>query len=394
LTEAIGAAEGARDAPTVAADGDDVLNNAKWVSTADKNAFDTAINNATAAKDNTSASNEQLTDALTDLATASTAFTAAQKPGYKFISGGGLTITPIYRGFQVELTSGSGVFLLCDDAPVCTDIYSNIKYIFQGPKFDSGSHVFTLKDWDGNSQGTPLTVYAVDVTGGIGTNDTHLYHTNIDTVNFAFNGPAWQLTRAAAPVRNSTTLLPDAGLSAANSRIYSYRYNTSGTYSQSNGDDLTWMSNAINIWSWLYGEETAFSYRIEYQHSNGRYIVYAGNVEHQSYPEVPLIYAYGTIALDISGSYSYARLGLFKDDLCTQTIDSSGYAYSDGTWSVRALRSDPDLAPGKTVYYGVILYDSSGGSKIIPVPGKSGVIEAGTYYYPDIPLGTVTGSYP
>jgi hypothetical protein len=248
--------------------------------------------------------------------------------------------------------------------------------------------------------GTPLTVHAVDVTGGTGTNDANLYHTNIDSVNFAFNATtaSWQLTRVAEPVKNST-LLGSSG--TANSRIQSYGYSVGygmSNYSMgSSSSILTWTQNAIDIWSWLYGNETAFSYLVAYYAYGGNYIVYAGNTEHQSYPAVQRIQAKGTSTLDLGNYQSYIAIGLFKDSSCTQAIDSDGWvstmSNNSGDWSVQALRSNPDVAAGQTVYFGLILQGNSG-SKTIPVSGKRLTIEEGTYYYEGIDLGTVTGSYP
>ncbi|MDR2305100.1 MAG: hypothetical protein LBE10_10990 [Treponema sp.] len=404
LAEAISAAQAVHDATTASADGSAVSNASTWVSSTDKADFAAVITAATAVKDNDSATSEQLTDALTALSIASSAFTAAQKPGYLPVSGGRLKISPIYRGFQVELIDLSGLtpnywhWILCDGAPVVsiggvTDTAA-IKYIFQGSKFDGGSHIFQLQDTYGVSQGTPLTAYAVDVTGGTGTDAADLYHTNIDAVNFAFNGPAWQLTRNAAPVKNDV-LLPDSGLQTTNSWIQFYQYNSEEAYSGSSGwdEETTW--TAINVWRYLlYIGEIAFSDHVEYTYNNGeKYRVYAGNVEHQSYPEVPVIQASGTSTLTIITDSSWVKIGLFKDAACTQPIDSDGWISNYGSWLVYALRSDPDLAPGKTVYYGVIL-DGNSGPKIIPISGKSLTIEAGKYDYQNIDLGTVTGSYP
>jgi hypothetical protein len=139
----------------------------------------------------------------------------------------------------------------------------------------------------------------------------------------------------------------------------------------------------------------AFSYQVEYRYTDGSsYIVYAGNTEHKKYTALQTISAYGTIQLNITGSFwdSNSRLGLFKDALCTQAIDSDGGIY-DGEWWVRVLDTNLDVAPGKTVYYGVIL-DGSSGPKTIPVTGKSLEIKSGQDYYQDIDLGTVTGTYP
>jgi hypothetical protein len=374
------------------------------VSSGDKATFATAISIATTVKDNTNATNDDLNAALTALATAKSTFEAAQKHGYGAVENSGLKITPIYRGFQVEPTSDmstNSLFLLCDGVPLSYFYYygptRTDKYIFQGSKFESGSHVFTVIRMMDDSQIAQLTVHAVDVSGGTGSDATHLYHTNIDSVNFAFNSPTWQLTRAAEPVKNDTWL-PNANLSSTNSEITSYGY-ISGTYRFEKGSNASWTSNTFDIWSWLSVEEMVFSYQIRYDYTDStRYVVYAGNTEHQSYPEPQTMSASGTIELNITGLENAwnMRLGLFKDASCAQAIDSAdGWISASGSsnWNVRVLASNPDIASGTTVYFGVIL-DGSNGEKIIPVSGKSLTIQTDTNYYQDINLGTVTGSYP
>ena len=83
LTDAIAAATETMNAPTVSADGSDVLSTDKWVTEAAKTALQTAITAAQAVADNDSATAEQIAQAVTDLNDAVTTFEGEVKDGLK-----------------------------------------------------------------------------------------------------------------------------------------------------------------------------------------------------------------------------------------------------------------------------------------------------------------------
>ncbi|MDR1175310.1 MAG: hypothetical protein LBK83_07570 [Treponema sp.] len=405
LEEAITAAEGVNSAVTGAPNGTGVSNAATWVPSTVKDDFTAAITTAKGVKENDLATDVQLNDALADLAAAKSTFDTAQKHGYDPVEGGKLKVTPIYRGFQVELTSSLGsdpFMLLCNGIPLFlfeNNNSPNVKYIFQGPNFESGSYVFTpAAFYDDNYKGTPVTAYATDV---VGSDAANLYHTNIDMVNFDFyaGSSIWQLRRDEVPVRN-TALVPNEKLQYTETRIHFSRY-TSGTYrAESTMWFLVWENNAIDIWTWLYGGERAFGYQVTYYCGNdGAYAVYAGNTGLESYPAPQTITAQGSINLQIEGNnldYRMSRLGLFTDPSLNQAIGFSDwvvYHGSSNTWDLPVLSSN--IVPGATVYFGVVLYGRDGQKKTMAVPDgnrtipnniSGGLINVGD-------LGTVPGNY-
>ncbi|MDR2304041.1 MAG: hypothetical protein LBE10_05585 [Treponema sp.] len=416
LTNAVTAANSALAGITVKPDAtlpSDVPNGQTYILETDRNTYTVAVAAAQAVLDDTTpATVEQISNALTTLATATTAFKAAFKTGTKAVSPNVLMVTPIYEGFEVTLNPAllggapSRVMLLCDGVPVMSlgkefdELSANTRIMLQGPKFNSGSHSFYLQS--GSTKTDPVTATAVSTAG-------EYYFTNINALTMGFDGTTWTVSRNAQPVKNET-LLPDANISGRQFKWSDYNWDSGGGYTEvgwksgSTDIPLTWVADQELLSPFRTGE-VSFSYNATYTLTDGTvYCVYAGNTEHRSFDPVPTVTFSGTVSLTINGeTYNGAKpysayIAIFYD----ASYDNNHYIGSyqtynpgNGEWTIKLPRSKSNVEAGKTVHFGVYVNGSSG-QRYYPInPGKSQLIASGIYSYSSINLGSGTSiSYP
>jgi hypothetical protein len=115
LNAAIAAANIAKNEPVVATVATDVPTGVKWVSASDKATYQTAIDAALIVYNNAGATTNDITTAISDLATATTTFTTAQQDG----TGAGITLadkTALLAALNAANNEKSGVLQAATDA--------------------------------------------------------------------------------------------------------------------------------------------------------------------------------------------------------------------------------------------------------------------------------------